>query len=107
MICRCVPRRPRKAKQAVRRRAPPLPPVGVIRPMMTTTPPVPTRSEVGTLQAPVRAAAREIATQTTVGQGLEPGQQVLSFVRKGRRTAREIADEKARLAAKKAGLEAE
>ena len=89
----------------MKRRAPPLPPVGVIRPMMTTTtPPVPTGSKVGTLQAPVRAAAREIATQTTVGQGLESGQQVLSFVRKGRRTAREIADEKARVAAKAAGL---
>jgi len=89
----------------MKRRAPPLPPVGVIRPMTTTTPPVP--AAVGTLQAPVRAAAREIATQTAVGQGLEPGQQVLSFVRRGRRTAREIADEKARISAKAAGLQPE
>ena len=106
MICRCVPRRPRKTKKVVKRKA--LPGVGVITPMVTRTAPVaaPTPASTGVLQAPVRAAAREIATQTDVGAG-PGGQTVLAFTRKPKRTAREIADEKARIAAKAAGLEAD
>jgi hypothetical protein len=85
MICRCVPRRPRKTKRKGRPLRQAMPGVGVITPMVTQTPPVPV----------LQKQVREAAAQTTVST--EGGRTVLA--RGPRRTKEEIDLARAKAAA--------